>query len=144
MEPYDEPEIVDADTLIRRVNPKEHIVPDKNRGGDRISSKLFSASPGMSVDILKLIEQEGIDAREFVTTPVFTGAVAFCAGIARSVGLRVGYEPIINQPPLPNNPYHGEVWCEVGSTRLKKTQVNAIWDACDWFVELPGVHLHRE
>ena len=105
--PYDDPNIGNEEVLIRRINFEQHVVPDENPGGQRISSKANSPSPepngGMSVDILGLMESDGIDSKEFVTTPVFTGSVAFKANVARDLDLLVGSEPI------KDNPYHGEV-----------------------------------
>jgi len=138
MDPYDEDEISNEDIIIRRVNPNEHIVPDHNTGGERISSKLFSPSSdhngGMSVDLLKLMDENGVNAHEFVTTPVFTGSVAFSADAARSCGLWIGFHP------LENNPYHGEVWRPPPPCgRFSKGQKRALMKSSTWFVELEGV-----
>ena len=146
VEPYDEPQINDDDHIIRRVNPVHHVVPDENTGRDRTSSKLFTPSSGpkdgMSVDILKLIEADEIDAVEFVTTPVFTGSVYFPAGSARKAGLRIGYDPIVDVPGVENNPYHGEVWGpEDKPNKFNRTQKRALAEASQWFVELPGVDI---
>lgn len=58
----------------------------------------------MSVDLERLIEEAGLDARVFVVRPPFVGAVRFTAGMLRGGGFHVGYDP------LTENPYHGEVW----------------------------------
>jgi len=98
----------------RRVNPDQHVVPNENTGGLRTSSKLFTPSShdngGMSVDILKLIENAGLNAQEFVTTPVYSGSVSLKANAAFTAGLRIGYDPKNDDPNLEDNPYHGEVW----------------------------------
>jgi hypothetical protein len=143
-EPYDEPDIRDEDIIIRRVNPEQHIVPDENTGGQRTSSKLFTPSSevngGMSVDILKLIEQSVIDAKKFVTTPVYICSVCFKAGAARTAGLRVGYDPIKDVPNVVDNPYHGEVWGPEGKpNKFSRGQKRALVEASEWFVDLPGV-----
>lgn len=146
VEPYDELEIEGEDAIIRRVNPNQHVVPDENTGGQRTSSKLFTPSShhngGMSVDILKLIENSGLDAQEFVTTPIYTGSVCFNANAARAVGLRVGYDPINDIPNVEDNPYHGEVWGPNDKpNRFTRAQKRALVEASEWFVELPGVKI---
>jgi hypothetical protein len=137
MEPYDEAQITGEDTIIRRINPQQHIVWDENRGRFRISSKVFSPSSepngGMSVDIERLMLADGLDPREYVTTPVFTGSVAFSAGAARALGLIVGYDPI------PTNPYHGEVWGADRPNRFSRQQRKGLAVASRWYVELDDV-----
>lgn len=146
VEPYDEDEISGEDLVIRRVDPRHHVVPDENTGEMRTSSKLFRPSSGplggMSVDILELIENAGLDARSYVTTPVFTGAVSFRAKDAREVGLRVGYDPILGTPGVADNPYHGEVWGgHDRPNKFTRGQQRALANASEWFVELPGVKI---
>lgn len=148
VEPYDEPEIEGKDIIIRRVNPTQHVVPDENTGGRRTSSKLFNPSSepkgkgGMSVDILKLIAEAGLDAEEFVTTPVYTGSVCFKAEAARMAGLRIGYDPIKDVAGVEDNPYHGEVWGPNDRpNRFTRAQKKALVDASEWFVKLPGVEI---
>ena len=58
----------------------------------------------MSVDLQRLIEETGIDAKAFVSSPPWIGAVRFTAGALRGEKLMVGYDP------TENNPYHGQVW----------------------------------
>ena len=139
-EPYDDPEIRNTDLIIRRVNPDQHLIFDENTKRRRISSKLFSPSSGprggMSVDIPKLMERDGVDVRKFVTNPTYSGSVCFFAGYSRNVGLRVGRDPI------EGNPYHGEVWgSENSSNRFTRSQKRALMEASRWFVELEGVDI---
>lgn len=145
MDPYDEPNIKNEDTIIRRINPRQHIVRDDNNGCDRVSTKAFSASTepngGMSVDILKLIENAGVNAKEFVITPVFTGSVVFAAGAARKIGLLVGYDPLEGVSGVQDNPHHGEVWRTPPKSRFSSSQRKALLTASEWFVEIPGVRL---
>jgi len=139
MEPYDENEISAGDVIIRRINPRQHVVWDENRSCSRISSKAFSPSSGpndgMSVDIEQLMLSDGVDPRQYVTTPVFTGSVAFSAGSARALGLLVGYDP------LPTNPYYGEVWGGSRPNRLSQRQKKGLAEASRWYVELDGVDI---
>lgn len=145
-EPYDEQAIDNGDVIIRRVNFRQHVVRDEITGTLRTSSKLFSPSSGprggMSVDLLKLIEADGVDAKEFVTTPVFTGAVQFTAQAVRAAMLRVGYHPINDIPGQPDNPYHGEVWGPVQKpNKFTHGQKRSLARASTWFVELPEVEI---
>lgn len=140
MDPYDEADIANDAPIIRRVNPDQHVVPDHNTGRERISSKLFSPSSepngGMSVDFPHLMDRDGVDVADFVTTPVFSGSVSFPASAAREQDLWIGYEPI------DGNPYHGEVWRPPPPThRFTNTQKKALMQASEWFVELDGVDI---
>jgi len=139
MEPYDENQINSDGVVIRRINPQQHIVWDENRGCSRISSKAFSPSSGpgdgMSVDIEQLMISDGIDPRQYVTTPVFTGSVAFSAGAARALGLLVGYDPV------PPNPYHGEVWGGSRPNRFSRRQKEGLAEGSCWYVKLDGVEI---
>lgn len=146
VDPYDEPTIEHDDIIIRRVNRDQHVVRDEITGTLRTSSKLFSPSSGlnggMSVDLLKLIEADGLNAQEYVTTPVFTGSVQFAAHAVRAAGLRVGYDPIKDLAGVQDNPYHGEVWGPVQKpNRFTQGQKRALAEASTWFVELPGVEI---
>lgn len=137
--PYDEAKIANEDDIIRRVS-QEYVYFDENLNRKRLSSKLFSASSGpqdgMSVDIPKLMEADGTDIREFVTTPVFTGSVVFKSVAARDQGLIVGYDPI------DDNPYHGEVWRKGKKPNsFSKGQKRALARASDWLVPIEGVEL---
>lgn len=105
--PHDHAGICDSDGVIRRISP-QHLVYDEKIGGKRISSLAFQPSTGdrggMAIDLQRLIEEAGLDARAFVSSPPWIGAVRFTAQALRGEGLDVGFHP------LPENPYHGEVW----------------------------------
>jgi len=145
VEPYDEDEIDDQHRIIRRVNVKQHVVWDKNLNKNRLSSKLYSKSSGltegMSVDIEALIVAAGEDPVEYVTTPVFTGSVVFQAGKARALDLMVGYEPIIDEEGFPDNPYHGEVWLKTAKKQFSSSQKDGLAKAASWYVEIDDVEL---
>jgi hypothetical protein len=136
--PHNHNEILNEDPLIRRITAL-HIVPDENRMCRRISSKAFQpssqANGGMSVDIKRLIVESGKDPVQYVVTKQFIGSVAFTTSSARNVSLLVGYDP------LADNPHHGEVWGNNRPNRFSKAQQNAIWNDCEWFVEIPDVAL---
>lgn len=139
VDPYDEDRIGSTDIIIRRINPKQHVVEDANLGCKRLSTKAFSPSSGekggMSVDIEALIIEGGEKPKEYVKTPVFTGSVQFSAGDARELGLMIGYDPIST------NPYHGEVWGVVRPNRFTKSQQRGLITVSEWYIELEGVNL---
>ncbi len=84
----------------------------------------------MSVDLEKLIIEAKRDPRMYVTTPRWTGSVRFEAGRLRDEGFMVGFDP------LPENPYHGEVW-----GKFTKAQQSCLQRLAVWFVPIPGVTL---
>jgi hypothetical protein len=129
--PHDHEDISNDDWVIRRI-PGEQLVFDPKVGGKRISSIAFSPSSGlnggMSVDLQKQIEDAGLDAQVFVTTPHWIGSVRFNVGQLRNEEFKVGYDP------LKDNLYHGEVW---GSfTTSKKRRLKQL---CVWFVQIENV-----
>jgi len=146
VEPYNEDEIDDADTIIRRV-PIQQIVWDENAGERRrrISKGLYNKSTGlkdgMSVDIEALMIKGGVEPTEYVTTPVFQGAVWFSAAHIRALDLMVGYDPIKDEPKQSDNPYHGEVWRKAEAKRFTGAQQKGLMDAARWYVEIEGVDL---
>ncbi|MGK9042774.1 hypothetical protein KXS05_20605 [Rhizobium sp. SA279] len=137
--PHDHEEIDNDDFLIRRIDPRQHIVQDDNLNCRRLSSKAFQPSSedggGMSVDIEKLILADGIDPATYVTSPKYVGSIRFSAEAARSASLLVGYDP------LSDNPYHGEVWGENKPNRFSRTQQRAICTASNWLVQIPNVEI---
>lgn len=127
IEPHDHDGIADGDTIIRKIS--HHFVVDDKNGGKRLSSMAFKASNNeMSVDIESLMLEDGINPQEFVTTPVWIGSISLMAGAFRSAGLMVGYEPV------EGNPYHGEVWGKVTSSKSK-----TLAKAANWYVPISGV-----
>lgn len=89
----------------------------------------------MSVDIEDLILEGGHNPKQYVTTPIFTGSVAFSADNVRNLGLRIGYDPI------QENPYHGEVWGSPRANRFSNPQKKGLLAASEWYVEIEGVSL---
>ncbi len=83
----------------------------------------------------------GVDPTEYVTTPVFQGAVSFSAAEIRALELMVGYDPIKDKPEQPDNPYHGEVWRKAEAKRFTSAQQKGLKDAARWYVEIEGVDL---
>lgn len=68
------------------------------------SSKERDQYRGLSIDIESFIVEDGLDPLAFVSTPQFTGAIAFTVNAFRSRSFLVGYDP------RAENPYHGAVW----------------------------------
>lgn len=144
--PYDEREIGNDDIIIRRIDPRQHVVWDHDRNCERVSTKAFQASTklnsGMSVDIEKMIQRDGINPREWVTSPRFKGSVFFLAEVARNLGLRLGYEPVEADGNVAANPYHGEVWGpEEKPFKFTQSQQKGIHAAVEWYVELEGISI---
>lgn len=146
VQPYDEAEIGDEDKIIRRV-PVHHLVWDENGGQRRrrISSALYAKSTepqqGMSVEVEALMLKDIVDPAGYVTSDEFPGAVAFSAAEIRALDLMVGYDPIKDDPVLPDNPYHGEVWRKTEARRFTGAQTNGLRDAAKWYVQIEGVEL---
>ena len=130
--PHDHSGIAPDDGVIRRIS--ENQVVDDSAGQRRVSSKAFKPSTGpnggMSIDLERLIIEAKQDPRAYVTTPRWTGSVRFEAGALREEGFMVGFDP------LPENPYHGEVW-----GKFTKAQQHRLQQLAVWFVAIPGVKL---
>jgi hypothetical protein len=132
--PHDHPDIGDDWIVVRRIHGGW--LKDANDGAIGLSTASFSESSepprGMSIDILNLIEEEGIDAKTFLTSrPNYPYAVLFRVGDLRALGLTVGFHPLKEKPPFPANPYHGEVW-GIGDARGPKNELRKI---AEWFVK---------
>lgn len=89
----------------------------------------------MSVDLCHQIVEANQDPATYVTSPKYVGSIQFEVGVARAVQLRVGCEPI------PDNPYHGEVWGAHKPNKFTKSQQRAILSAATWLVALPEVEI---
>lgn len=142
--PYDDEEIDDGDRLVRRVNPRHHVVPDGNTGGERLSTKLFSPSSdpdgGMSVNLLEPMISDEIDFEEFLKQPPYIAAVQFRAEVARQNRMMVGKDPIDDEDKP--NPYHGQVWSTGDRpNRFSTGKKNALMKASEWLIEIPDVKI---
>lgn len=132
--PHDHEGIQPADGIIRRI-PEHWIVDDeKAESGRRISSLAFKPSSGpnggMSVDLEQQIEEAGLDARQYVTTPRWVGSVRFVAGSLRAEGFQIGFDP------TDDNPYHGQVW-----GHFRKSHQRKLRELCEWFVPIEGASI---
>lgn len=135
--PHDHPDILPEHGIIRRIS--EHfLVEDTKTVGRRISSMAFKASTGpnggLSVDLQHEIEQAGLDAKTYVTTPRWIGSVRFQAAQLRVEELMVGPNPIAAGPGVEANPYHGEVWGNLTTGKQRR-----LLRLCEWFVPIDDV-----
>ncbi len=143
VKPHNHPEILDSDSVIRRISEQQHIVDDpKVPQGRRVSTKAFKSSSGinggMSIDLKTRIEADGLDAVAHVTSPEWIGSVVVGVQFLRNLGLMVGYDPIEGRPAIKDNLYHGEVWGNFTKSIQKQILSSAIW-----FVEVPNVYLNE-
>jgi hypothetical protein len=132
--PHDHADIGDDWIVIRRIHAGW--LKESTDGAIGLSTASFTESSepprGMSVDLLNLIEEAGVDAKDFVTAmPNNPHAVSFRVGDLRALGLTVGYHPLEEKPPFPANPFHCEVW-GIGNARGPKNELRKI---AKWFVE---------
>ena len=131
--PHDHDGILPSDGIIRRIS-EQQLIFDPKINGKRVSSLALKPSSGsnggLSVDLQQLIEEANLEAKAFVTTPRWTGSIRFEAGQFRSEGFIIGYDP------LPENPYHGEVW-----GNFTKAKINKLFKLCIWFVPIENVLL---
>lgn len=119
VKPYDDPDIGNADGLLRYIDPDNHLTPDKNTGQWRISSGAFSESShpggGMSVDLERpLIAATGSNMGR-LPTPDF-GLVRLVTGDMRQLGCDVG------STPKKGNPFHCDVW---GISKRLRREISA-------------------
>ncbi|NOU20634.1 MAG: hypothetical protein HOO93_02400 [Methyloglobulus sp.] len=126
--PHDHEGILPNDGIIRRVS-EQHVIFDPKIGGKRLSSSVLNPSSGynggLSVDLQQQIEEAGLEAKAFVTTPRWMGSIRFEAGHLRNEGFKVGYDP------LEDNPFHGEVWGVFSKSKIKR-----LLQICTWFVPI--------
>lgn len=132
--PHDHEDIGDDWIVIRRIHTSW--LKEATDGHIGVSTASFAESSeppgGMSIDILNLIEDAGIDPKAYVIgLPNHPYAVSFRVGDLRAKGLRVGFDPLKERPPFPANPFHGEVW-GIGNSRGPKNELRKI---AGWFVE---------
>jgi len=119
----DDTTILDDAELWRRMPPL-HVVPDKNRGGKRISSAAFTDHPNgtpMSVVLGQDLLEAGRDAYS-----VIVGHDNFClasvtAELARSL------EQGIVRRPLNDEPAHAEVFGRKAAGVRKQFAREATW-----------------
>lgn len=137
--PHDHEALQPNDIVIRRISDKQ--ISDYPNGVRRISSLAFKTYygpyEGMSVDLERFIRESGQDPRIYVTTPRWYGSLQLNVGRVRDVNLLVGYDPV------PENPYHGQIWNKDGKPTKgqQKQQERALRRISAWFVVIPSVEI---
>lgn len=123
-DPYEDDATISDDAQLWRRIPPNHILPDKNRGGLRISSAAFdnhhNGTP-MSVVLGDDVVASGRDP-----SSIIAGHVGFClasvtAGLARSLNQGIA------RHPLPEEPAHGEVFGKKTRAVRKQFSREAVW-----------------
>lgn len=141
--PHDHPEILVENWVVRRIAIHWVIDDPKFPEGKRITSEAWQPSSepngGMSVDLQSLIETDGLDAREFVTSDQLPASIRMNVGFLRAQAFQVGHDPVKDDPKFPDNPYHCQVWGNFSRARRK-----ALCNASECFVPLAGVSLGRD
>jgi hypothetical protein len=131
--PHNHEQLVEADVVIRRISPQWVVI--EHDGRKRLSSQAFEASSdgtGVSLDIEKLIVEQGQQPAQYVTSTKHPAAISWPVGALRGgeADCFVGYDP------LPENSAHGAAWpkSKLKSNRSKKIIATAVW-----LVPMPGV-----
>ena len=131
--PHDHDEIVGEDRVIRRIT--DWHLTDMEGGGRRLSSAAFEPSDDgqVSVDIEKLLLEANLDPGEYSEALPSVGSICWSAQYLRSEQLKVGYDP------LPNNPYHGGVWN--GTGRMSRGLRKRIISNSSWLKKVQNVEI---
>lgn len=137
--PHNHPEILPEDWVIRFISNQWIVDDPKFAEGKRISSEAWQKSSGdnegMSVNLQRLIEEDGLDARAF-SAPA---SIKMNVGAIRELNFMVGYDPIKDVPTIPDNPYHCQVWGQFSTGRSK-----ALRNHSEWFVPILGVSIGKD
>ena len=131
---HDHVEILDDHRVVRGVS--EYGVA-LNKIPPRLKSSLYQTStrddlPGMSVDHEPTMLADRIDLWARYQSGNWIGSVSLNVGFLRGLGLLVGYHPI------PDNPYHCEIWGNITGSLSSKIQNHATW-----LVPIEGIELTR-
>lgn len=135
--PHDDPVMIpDEWTLLRHVHRLQW-APDERTGSYRPHSNAFAfsstGSHSMSVDLEQPMLDEGLSPTHYALM-AGKGVVRVAAAKARELQLRVGPEPI------PENPHHGGIWAPnppIAKNQLDK-RVRALSRSCEVIALPPG------
>ncbi len=119
----DDTSISNEAELWRRIPPR-HLVPDKNRGGMRISKAAFDNHPNgtpMSVVLGDEILAAGREPSSVIDGHEGFYLASLTAGLARSLGQGVV------RNPTPDEPAHAEVFGKKTDSTRKKLAKAATW-----------------
>lgn len=124
VEPYDDPDIIDTDCVIRYIHPIYHVTFDSNLGRQRLSSGAFSPSKdgsrGMSVDLQRNMRDAGLDGLSRLPSEEH-GAVQLTVADLRQLDLLIG------STPRADNEFHADVWHTHKESTRKKIRKLARW-----------------
>ena len=140
--PHNHPQILDNDWVIRLVfiGKNEPPVDLKFPEGKRLSLTVWEPSSGvnegLSVNLQSLIFTGGLESPEKYSKPA---SIMMNVGDIRRLGFEVGYDPVKDDPKIPDNPYHCQIWG--ASTRGERNQLKNI---SQWLVPLAGVSIGRD
>lgn len=136
--PHDHANFAPEKLIIRRVSRSNHVVRDKNRGCDRLSSALYKfndPTKHLSCDSLTCIVGAGADPAAWAPSAHWDGAVTITVTNFRS--LQDPTNPYkIGMVPLPDNDCHGAIW-----GKITKGQSNKLISKSEWLVALAGVEI---
>lgn len=132
--PHDHDQILNDDYVVRGIS--EHEIA-RNKNPPRLKSSLYQTStigdpPGMSVDHKPSMQTDNVIMETRYRGGKWLGAVLLNVGFLRGLGLQIGYSPI------PDNPYHCEVFGNITGSLKKEIRDNA-----SWIVPIEGIQLRR-
>lgn len=136
--PHDHPYFANGHRIIRRI-AADHVVPDGNSGGQRISSALFKCDPRhgyLSVDSEQCILGIPENPTDFVGSEPWLGALVIASDRFREENKATKTEDhwMIGMDPVDGNDCHGAVWGKITTGQSNALQRNA-----DWLVQIEGV-----
>jgi hypothetical protein len=134
VQPHDHPNFGPGRSLIRRISA-EHIVPDKNRNCDRLSSAVFAYDEPanyLSCDSATCIEALDKEPADWVMTEGWLGALALPVDRLRQIQNNAPTK--VGMVPLETNVCHGGVWA-----KITRGRANDMLRSSAWLVEVPNV-----
>lgn len=133
VKPHDDQNTIPDGAEVVRYIHRQWLTPNPD-GTRRLSTGAFSGSSkdrdpyqGMSGDMLDRLNDRGLDPATRMP-PEHEGAVLIQAGGLRSLGLKVGPDPT-----LENDPFHASVW------GVKKSHRKTIKAMSKWLIKPPDV-----
>lgn len=115
----DDGSIADEWSLLRRIHP-DHIVPDKNSGGLRVSSAAFR-DPEMSVDVEEMLIKSGKTWQFSLEGYPAYSLMRLLASVPRSL------QQAVVHVPLPDNDAHAEVQGKKTNSVARSLSAAASW-----------------
>lgn len=124
----DDPSVRDEAELLRRI-PPEHVVPDQNQGGIRISSAAFTDHPNgspMSVVLAEVLAGTGRSSQDVLVGLQGFALAMITAGLARECHQGIAREPLEDEPA------HGVVF-----GRKTRAVMRGLASAARWVIPPP-------